>query len=60
MYGSSYADNSGNALYSQTSTNAMFVNGVSIRKMSQATYDLPTTDKNGIVFVTIDAETTGE
>jgi hypothetical protein len=54
LWGASYADNASNALYSEESTNALNVNGVSIRKMTQAIYDLPTTSKDGIVFVTID------
>ncbi len=53
VYGTSYATNSGNAVYSQTSGNAQQINGVSINKLTQAQYDA-LIDKQGVYFVTID------
>lgn len=59
VYGTSYATNSGNAQYSVNSGNAQKINGVTYDKLSQAQYDA-LVDKQGVYFVTIDAETTGE
>lgn len=56
VYGTSYATNAGNAVYSQTAGNALQINGTIINKLPQAQYNA-LVDKTGVYFVTIDGAT---
>ena len=54
LYGASYADNATNAIYAGSASNATYINGVSVRKMSQSAYNnLTSAEKNGVIFVTL-------
>lgn len=52
LYATSYADNASNALYAGQATNALTVNGVMIKGVSEAEYNA-LISKQGVYFVTL-------